>query len=200
MAATTDLARLKRQERKLLDAHYEDRISDELFKEEEQRIRRQRVAAETTIARLQVDDEQLLAAIDEALAMTDRIQTAYCRANPKQRRLFNQALFEAIWIDREDVADSQLAAPFDDLIAEDLLPERSDEHIPQPRLDTITLSVRLDPDGDAWAADADTGRPAPDTQTGDPFTKVAGSNVGRMVELRGLEPLTFRLPAERSPS
>jgi hypothetical protein len=44
------------------------------------------------------------------------------------------------------------------------------------------------------------GAPAPHNRTGDPFAKVAGSNVGRMVELRGLEPLTFWLPARRSPS
>lgn len=91
IAATTELARLKQQERKLLDAHYEDRVSADLSAEEEQRIRRQRIAAEATIAQLQVDDEHLLATIDEAIAMTDRIQTAYCRGSAKERRLFNQA-------------------------------------------------------------------------------------------------------------
>jgi hypothetical protein len=77
------------------------------------------------------------------------------------------------------------------------------------------LARRLDPDHDAWDAEQlDTrsdcaeqtpvltavGALAPDTQTDDPSSKVAGSNVGRMVELRGLEPLTFALPARRSPS
>jgi hypothetical protein len=48
------------------------------------------------------------------------------------------------------------------------------------KLDATALSVRLDPDGDAWAADPDTGHPAPalatvggsppETQTGDPYT------------------------------
>ena len=113
--------------------------------------------------------------------------------------------------DREDVAGGQLTSPCDDLVAEDLLREPSEAWVPQPKLDATALSVRLGPDGNAWAAaDADTGRPAPvlatvgplapETQTGDPFTKAAGSNVGRMVELRGLEPLTFALPARRSPS
>ena len=210
-AATTELARLKRRERKLLDAHYEDRISEDLFKEEEQRIRRQRGAAEATIARLETDSEQVLAMLDEALALTDRIQTAYCRADPTQRRLFNQALFAAIWIDNEDVACSQLAVPFDDLLAEDLLTETSWQPESLAVIDSAALSVRLDPEGDPWEVEpqgtdgstrvlAAVGAPAPDMQTGDPFTKVAGSNVGRMVELRGLEPLTFALPARRSPS
>ena len=149
--------------------------------------------------------------LDEALALTDRIQTAYCRANPTQRRLFNQALFAAIWIDNEDVACSELAVPFDDLLAEDLLTETAWQPESVVAVDSAALSVRLDPDADAWDVEAQepdgsarvlaaVGAPAPDTQTGDPVTKVAGSNVGRMVELRGLEPLTFALPARRSPS
>lgn len=90
-------------------------------------------------------------------------------------------------------------------------------------IDPPALADRLDHEGDAWAAErgdvtADTiaalpvlaslrapatttvDQPVPNTQTGDPFSTVAGSNVGRMVELRGLEPLTFALPARRSPS
>jgi hypothetical protein len=67
-AATSELAKLERQERKLLDAHYEDRVSDELFKSEEQRIRRERVAAEVAISRLEVNDDRLLSTLDEALA------------------------------------------------------------------------------------------------------------------------------------
>lgn len=80
--------------------------------------------------------------------MTDRIQTAYCRADAKQRRLFNQALFEAIWID-QDVANRQLAAPFDDLVADDLLRVLSEAQVLRPAVDVAVLSVRLDPDGDA---------------------------------------------------
>jgi hypothetical protein len=159
---------------------------------------------------LQSDSEQILAMLDEALALTDRIQTAYCRANPTQRRLFNQALFAAIWIDNEDVACSQFAVPFDDLLAEDLLIDTAWRPESVAAIDSAALSVRLDPEGHAWDVDASTtdpmpvlaavGAPAPDTQTGDPFTKVAGSNVGRMVGDTGLEPVTSALSRRRSPS
>ena len=209
MAATAELARLKQQERKLLDAHYEDRVSRELFAEEEQRIRRQRIAAEATIARLQVDDDVLLGTLDEALGMTDRIQTAYCRANPIQRRLFNQSLFEAIWIDNEDVACSQLATPFDDLAAPDLL-AGSTPSTSVPVDTAAGLAARLDPRDDVWdiapltgettLAAVTLGDPTGETQTGDLRTKVAGSNVGGLVELGGLEPPASWVRSRRSPN
>jgi site-specific DNA recombinase len=48
--ARADLARLDSEERKLLAAHYADNISDGLFAEEAQRIRRERVAAQALVA------------------------------------------------------------------------------------------------------------------------------------------------------
>jgi hypothetical protein len=101
--------------------------------------------------------------------------------------------------------------PVDDLLAEGLLTETSRQPESVAVIDNAALSVRLDPEGDAWEVEpqgtdgstrvlAAVGAPAPDTQTGDPFTKVAGSNVGRMVELGGLEPPTSWVRSRRSPN
>src|SRR5271157_2294376 len=50
----TVLDEVKEQERKLLHMHYEERISGELFDEEQTRIRERRKDAEALIARLSV--------------------------------------------------------------------------------------------------------------------------------------------------
>ena len=109
------------------------------------------------------------------------------------------------------MACSQLAVPFDDLLAEDLLTETAWQPEPGAFVNSAASSVRLDPDDDAWEVEpqgtdgsarvlAAVGAPAPDTRTGDPFAKVAGSNVGRMVELGGLEPPTSWVRSRRSPN
>lgn len=157
-----NLARLARQEKKLLQAHYADNISDELFAEEQQRIRRERVAAEQRQVELQVDHGRTLERLDVALGLTDRIQAAYMMAAPQTRRLFNQAIFARIWIDRERVSDIELASPFAELLTGDLVDDMSagrTAEVDQPESETST-------------ALADRG----------------GSNVQRMVRAEGLEP------------
>lgn len=73
--------------------------------------------------------------------MTDRIQAAYLHARPNERRLFNHAIFERIWIDREDIARVQLADPFAEML-------HDAPHSNTP--DFERLAHRLDPTGDAW--------------------------------------------------
>ncbi len=53
--------------------------------------------------------------------------TEYSLAEPNTRRLFNQAIFARIWIDREQIAQTELAGPFSEL-----LDENHDEARSQP--------------------------------------------------------------------
>jgi DNA invertase Pin-like site-specific DNA recombinase len=99
------------QGKKLLQAHYDDLISSGLFAEEQQRLRRERVAAEQRQAELQADHRVTLERLELALSLTDRVQAAYMAAEPQTRRVFNPAIFSRIWIDREEVADRELAVP-----------------------------------------------------------------------------------------
>ena len=174
------LSQLRGQEKKLLTAHYADEISAELFSEEQQRLRRERVAAETTIARLGRDFETAERGLDLALNLTDDTQHTYRRADDEQRRLFNQGIFERIDIDREHVQRSTLASPFAELLADQPL-----------HAETATaLADRLDPDGDAWA-DAGlalVGAPDPENAKNPGPSKDRGSNVASLVPLRGFEP------------
>jgi site-specific DNA recombinase len=129
-----ELRALKEQERKLLQKHYQDRISDTLYDEEQQRIAAEREAAETIIARLSVRFGDIEETLDLALDLTDDIQAAYAKASPTVRRLFNQAIFEWIKISSEEISDVSLAEPFRDLLAADLL-EPVEARASQPQSD-----------------------------------------------------------------
>lgn len=173
--AEAELTKLKNQEKKLLDAHYADSISKDLFVEEQARIRRERIAADKLIERLSADETVVQEKVMTALAMTDRIQTAYIAGDPSAKRLFNQAFFRWIAIGHEDVSDFQVAEPFDqfvELVAVDVIEEES-------LVQTSAVSALK-------------------SKTADLFSKVGGLNFNKMVELAGFEPAAFRLRTERS--
>jgi site-specific DNA recombinase len=115
--ARAELTRLDNQERKLLAAHYADRISDHIFTEEQTRIRRERAAADTLLKHHHQDHETALKTLDLALKLTTDIQRAYLNAAPNERRLLNQGLFERIEIDTEEIADHALTEPFQQIAA-----------------------------------------------------------------------------------
>ena len=110
--ARAEVVRLDNEERKLLTAHYADRISDHIFAEEQKRIRRERAAADQLLQRFEINHQDILETVDHALELTDNIQAAYLKADPIERRLLNQAFFEYLEIDNEEIADQELAAPF----------------------------------------------------------------------------------------
>ena len=171
--ARAEVIRLDNEERKLLTAHYSDRISDHTFHEEQQRIRRERIAADELLRRYQVDHATILETLDLALDLTDNIQAAYLQAAPVERRLINQAFFEAIEIDDEEIAGHALVEPFNHLA-----PLATGNQHP--------------------ASQAATG-PKKD-RTPDPYAKAGGSYVPDMVERIGIEPMTSALQRRRSPS
>lgn len=129
--ANADIQRLAAQEKKLLRAHYDDEISPELFKSEQNRIQRERATAEHELALLKIDSREALEHLDEALALTDNVHAAYRVARPGIRRLLNQAIFEWIKIEREDVEEAGLAEPFATLLSDELAPVRSGKKSPQ---------------------------------------------------------------------
>ncbi len=110
------LADLKTQERKLMQKDYHDEISDELFREESARIKRERLDATAIVSRLNVHHEQIQNALALVLSVLSHdIHALYLRANSIQRRFINQSIFAAIMVSHEDIEDSQLNAPFDEI-------------------------------------------------------------------------------------
>ena len=107
------LQEIKEQERKLLHMHYDERISNELFDEEQARIRERRKDAEGLIARLSVRHEDIVATLDLALEILyEDLPELYRRADDQIRRLINQAIFNALYVCDETISDAEFAEPF----------------------------------------------------------------------------------------
>jgi hypothetical protein len=141
--------RLKGQERKLLDAHYADQISPDLFADEQTRIRRERVAAEMTIGRLTIQGDRAQRGLSAAVALMHDAQASYLRCEDTDRRLLNQAFFDRIEIDIEDIADVAMTRPFADIVqagrARWSLPRQRHLRREQPR--TKAANVKRRPEG-----------------------------------------------------
>ena len=192
-----NLTRLSGQEKKLLQAHYDDNITPELFAAEQQRIRRERIAAQQRQEELQVDHGQTLKTLDTALSLTDEIQTAYILAKPTTRRIFNQAIYDRILIDRETIASTEHATPFAEIHA--LEQELPPDAPTGPRAAPDAAGSQLG----AWtlnsqgpARRARTGHGTKRTPTA--ITSRGGSNVECMVRPSGLEPPRGNLPTRPS--
>jgi len=107
------LAQLKERERKLLHMHYENRVSDELFDEEQAQLRQERKEAETLIGRLSINYQDAITTLDAALIILDEdLHELYRRAGDTVRRLINQAIFKALYILDQEVASAEYAEPF----------------------------------------------------------------------------------------
>ncbi len=182
-ARIEELRRIAQHEKKLLQAHYDDHISSELFAEEQDRLRREKITAEKRLQELQTDHSAALEQLDLALQLTDHIQAAYITAQPTTRRLFNQAIFERIWISRETVEDAQLAQPFHDLLASQRQPDSGrqqglqDDDRPKPA------------PFQGWNLSGPRRQRRPGNEKAPTAVLCrGGSNVHRMVRMRGLEP------------
>jgi hypothetical protein len=174
------LDEVKEQERKLLHMRYEDRITGELFDEEQKRIKRERRAAETLIERLNLGYQGIETTLDLALEIIgEDLHTLYQRADDTIRRLLNQAIFMALYFSDEEITRTELAEPFAQLTRP---PQRC-------RRRNSQKAARRRQKNDQ--------RPRPDRGQ-EPLD--VGSISGVMVEPTGIEPVTSCLQSRRSPS
>jgi hypothetical protein len=96
--------------------HYEDRITGELFDDEQTRLRRRRQDAETLIDRLNLRFDDINETLDLALEiLAEDLQDLYLRADDSIRRLINQAIFNALFVCDETITKTELAGPFAEL-------------------------------------------------------------------------------------
>ena len=119
--AEAALILLDRQERKLLERHYADRVSEHIYEEEQVRIRRERATAHKTLSDLSLSYETARLTLDAALQLTDDVEAAYRAANSTERRFFNQAFFERLEIREDEVVDATLAQPYRVLLDEEFI-------------------------------------------------------------------------------
>jgi site-specific DNA recombinase len=115
------ITKLEHKRRQLLQAHLAGAIPVELLKEEQDRVTRQIADAGAALAATEVDWDNVEQTLNAALALASRFEEAYRQARPATKRLLNQAVFENLQVDTDRVTYTRLAAPFAQLLAEDLL-------------------------------------------------------------------------------
>jgi site-specific DNA recombinase len=168
--------------------HYEDRITGELFDDEQTRLRLRRQDAETLIERLNLRFDDINETLDLALEILDEdLHDVYLRADDDIRRLINQAIFNALYVCDETITTAELAGPFAEL---------------RTFHNTLRGTISATPNPAPATALAST--LPQNAKVPDPWRDREPLDVGSisdvLVELAGLEPATFWLPARRSPN
>lgn len=176
--ARSEHSRLERQrthlldeQEKLLQAHYADAVPLDLLKREQDRIRKQLISIDERITG--VDDHQALieANLERAFDLARDCQRAYLTAPPKIRRLLNHVFFERLYIEDDDSVRSDLAPPFNVLLAKN----------------AETRAEAADTNWSAWEASFNSSDPEAMA------FEVAGLKEHTLVGAPGLEPGTNRL-------
>ena len=95
---TRRIARLEREQEKLLRAHYVGAIDVDLLGREERRIASELVTARQRLESLGGNLERACTKLEEAIRLASVAARRYRRYSPKTRREFNRALFKAIYL------------------------------------------------------------------------------------------------------
>ncbi|SBN95856.1 Cassette chromosome recombinase B [Propionibacterium freudenreichii] len=111
---------LEGEQTKLLQAHYAGAIPLDLLKREQDRIN---ASLETIEFRIQAHNGEYAEAranLDDSLVLMSNMADIYANADDANRRLCNQALFTAIYIDEDNDIRVGYRTPFDGLSSTDL--------------------------------------------------------------------------------
>jgi uncharacterized membrane protein YccC len=92
---------LSAQQQKLVQLYYRDAVSEEVLKAEQQRIKREKASVQQRKAVADFEAADTMQALDEALSLIDQASVPYLMAGSTERRLLNQALYEAIYVEDE---------------------------------------------------------------------------------------------------
>ncbi len=155
-----------------------DVIPDDLAREKQRELAVHLADAQLERAKLVVDDESRSRAINVATRLLSLCGEAYARGDDKMRREWNQTWFEAIYITEDEhgepTVESVRRTPFFEAVqTAEVLPARN-----APAQPTDAAQNVKEPDGLGHRV----------------LSRVGGSNLPLLVELRGLEPLTLCMP------
>ncbi len=180
--------RLKKEQSKVLQAHYADAIPLDLMKSEQDRIGRGMAAAEARLGALDASFDLVIQNAQQALELVGDIGRAYAEAPDHIRRAINQALFTRIFIE-DDRVRGELAEPFRTIFDELVTVEGAER-------DQDTEDARDSDHGRFTAVlDAELLRRQRSRRTNKPALcrYGAGLSVNSLVPPVGVEPTTFRL-------
>lgn len=201
---------LERKKQKLIDAYMNDAIPVEDLKPRQAQIAKEAAQASQVLDAAQIDARRLRQFVDQALALLGHMGEAYAIASDDERRLLNAAVFSALHVDVDEGDTSADNVPnvtsgdWNELMAAvtaytpDSAPKLPQAPAPTPAPIRATAART----GARKARQATTSR-QPGQQAKPPVTlsRAGGSNVHRLAEDRGFEPLRAvnptRVPGER---
>ena len=187
--AARDLARLERQEERLMADRYDDTISPELFKREMTRIRNSVQQARTTAEAADTDLGDLNQRFNQLVTLARKTVDTYHAASETERRQLNQFWFSKLYLKDRDITEHQLAE----------LPQFITSQNFQRSLDRsrkIFHRAATEPD---WDWDTALQQLAENEQTDrDAVPAGHGSILIGLVEVTGLEPVASSMRPKRS--
>ena len=192
--------RLEAERKALLDAHLADAVPLDLLKSKQGGITAKLAAVERRLAEIAADFQRAETNLKRALGRVGDCETAYREASDTVRRQFNLAFFDRLLIDEDYTVRGELAPPFEAILGDELrrraaiaqadeATRAAVEEALRQRYAQVGTTKEQRPQGILVGADS------PTTPV-----EVVGWSQNNMVELVGLEPTTFWLPARRSPS
>jgi site-specific DNA recombinase len=175
---TERVASIRRERFKWAEKAMEGTVPDDIARERQQLLAEQLLAAESALSRLSADQDSHEATLHAVLDLVGSCGRAYELSEPKGRRDYNQAFFSGIFLDVEE-----------------------DE--PRPKVAKVrrtpvlaALQEHREPNGLTEVIDLEQQRRQDQSLDGVDYVSV--SNEQLLVELRGLEPLTFSLRTRRA--
>jgi site-specific DNA recombinase len=111
------LTAIRRRQQKAKEAYYNDALTIEDFKQEQQRHNREAAAAETIIQRHLASLSAIEDGLDDLLRLLQDPVAFYEAAADNIKRMLVQEAFERIWVVDERVVGTDLTRPFAELLA-----------------------------------------------------------------------------------
>jgi site-specific DNA recombinase len=175
------IQKLTDNQARLVQLSYEGLVTSEVLATEQQRLEAEKQQVQRLLDAAELHAKDIESALDGALAKTRTPHATYLASTPLERRLLNQTFFKRILIGDEGVIESAELTPVYGALAAWAPSLGRPQHlkaVPQP-------------------TEAAQGRRSANP---DPVSRGQGSHNDVLVELAGLEPATFWLPARRSPN
>ena len=175
------IKKLTDNQARLVQLSYQGLVTDEVLATEQQRLETEKLQAQRLLEAAELHARDIESALDGALAKTRTPHATYLASTPLERRLLNQTFFKRILVGDDGTIESA-----------ELTPIYAALTTWEPALGQIKAREVAQP--------AAKGRRGARNANPDPVFQGQGSHNEVMVELVGLEPTTFWLPARRSPS
>ena len=105
---------------KLLQAHYAGAIPIDLLKTEQERISRRLAFLDVQIEAGDMEYEQAQAHLDDCLTLAGNCHKLYLSLDDSLRRIANQAFFDKLYVQEDNIIEGQLGDPFNILTDPDI--------------------------------------------------------------------------------